>query len=133
MDYADVRTKTEELVEETLKRLYPKLEFQTNVRVAGLIPDFMFPKYNAVLEVDGAIHDSFQQREKSERRDRQLRQHGLMVFHLRNADIHRYPDGAAHVIAITLGIKPRTRDRHVFDNFFNRIHKQGLRPQRGRR
>jgi very-short-patch-repair endonuclease len=48
----------------------------------GYIVDFYCPPAKLVVEVDGAVHDSAEQRAHDSKKDRALRRHGLVVLRL---------------------------------------------------
>ena len=50
--------------------------------------DFYFPQMKFVFEIDGASHDTFEQKDKDELRDKALRDEGITVERIKTAEIY---------------------------------------------
>ena len=65
------------------------LKFRRQHPVAGIVADFACLEHRVVLELDGAYHDTPEQRAYNHRRDTILRSLGYTVIRLENRELSR--------------------------------------------
>jgi very-short-patch-repair endonuclease len=65
------------------------LKFRRQFVQGGIIVDFYCARPRIAIEVDGAVHDSADAKERGRARDNFLRAMGIQVVRLRNADVSR--------------------------------------------
>ncbi|HLZ69287.1 MAG TPA: endonuclease domain-containing protein [Dehalococcoidia bacterium] len=63
------------------------LKFRRQHAVGPFVLDFFCPKHKLVVEVDGAVHNTPDQRDRDAGRDERLQQVGYRVLRLRNAEV----------------------------------------------
>lgn len=67
--------------------------------VWGFIPDFYHPEYNLAIEVDGSIHDIEEIKQRDQLKERILKNHGVKIIRLTNAEVLANPESIAKDIA----------------------------------
>ena len=73
-------------------RAFRGLKFRRQAPLLGYIADFYCPQLRLVIELDGGIHDTVEQRLRDENRDADLEAHGYTVLHIRNAEVLERPE-----------------------------------------
>jgi len=85
------------------------LKFRRQHAVGPFVLDFFCPKHKLVVEVDGAVHNTPDQRERDAGRDERLQLAGCRVLRLRNAEVLGDLDAVVEKIAAAVGLTPASR------------------------
>lgn len=82
-------TLTETILWEMLRnRKFKGLKFRRQVNIGPYIVDFLCKEYKVVLEVDGGIHETVDQKEHDLNRTIFLNECGYAVLRIHNEDVH---------------------------------------------
>ncbi len=94
-----VMTPEEKILWELLRNRHSRgVKFRRQVNIGQYIVDFLCKEQKVVLEIDGGVHDTEQQKEHDQTRTVFLEEHGYTVLRIKNEDIHNNLQGVLHTI-----------------------------------
>ena len=79
------------------------IKFRRQQIIEGFIVDFFCPEHKLVIEVDGAVHDTHQQREKDSHRRKVFEARGLSEIRFSNQEVTTHLNEVLQKIAQLCG------------------------------
>ena len=92
-------TKAEKILWQMIRRKsIHGFTFNRQRPVLHYIADFMCKELKLIIEVDGSVHDSLEQKAKDKKRDFELREVGFTILRFKNWEVLYDPNGVYHDI-----------------------------------
>jgi len=92
-------TLEEKILWELLRNRHSRgVKIRRQVNIGPYIVDFLCKKQKVVIEIDGGIHDTADQKEHDLNRTNFLEEHGYKVLRIKNEDIHNNLQAALSTI-----------------------------------
>ena len=86
------------------------LKFRRQQKIEGFITDFFCPEKNLVIEVDGSVHESEEQKKMDEHRRAVFKSRGLLEIRFSNNDVFKNINNVQEKILFTCGFKKKNAE-----------------------